>query len=692
MVSGHQVLTFVGAVLLIGVLALGEGGVAPPFPGFNSGREVRSAGSTVRPAVQQWTQEVVPASLGESSRHEPPGRVQLVQATDADVAAPGLRLNGTEPAQPHLPPSYAVEQLRPGFRAPAPDYRAERLAAENIAERIDPQLTIDLEVGRPMILRLKRPPVRDQVADPELLDVLEISESEYSLTAREPGATVLNFWFPSPTEPGATEVLTYLVRAADNQVARARDVRREQLRDLLTDLELEINRAFPNSAVRLTQVGTQVLVRGQARDIEEANAILSIVTSNVPQYRRPFDPANGVDGDALDPETADGALVETQVQQTASQLTPDGFLTETITTTAPNLTNNRAGRGNSIINLLEIGGVHQVMLKVTVAEVNRSAARSIGADLTLSGLDGVQLLTNLLGPGGAAATGASLIVNRADFDLVLNALKNLNLARSLAEPTLTTLNGQPANFQVGGSFPVPVVTGQTQNGLQGVQFQNFGVSLQFTPTVTDNDRIRLQLNAQVSTRDEAAGTQIGTANVPGLNQRQFSNTVELRAGQTLAVAGLIQNNLGANSNRVPWLGDMPYVGRIFSNDRTSYDEQELIVLVTPYLAGPIAEECRPPLPGSDYFEPTDWEFFVKGRLDGRRAEDFRSPVRDTRRRIKAYRHVEQRYIIGGVGHSNGRSCPPGVEEFSPIAPAGSSFATTGPELPLVPKHMPGVTP
>ncbi|MFV0444254.1 MAG: type II and III secretion system protein family protein [Planctomycetaceae bacterium] len=507
-------------------------------------------------------------------------------------------------------------------------------ASPYIAQRIDPEYEMQLQIGRPTILQLTQPPIRDQVADEGVVEMINITETELSLNGLAEGSTVVNFWFANPQHPDRPDVVSYLVRVLDDP---ERYYRREAL---LAELEREVNRAFPNSAIRLKYVGAQVLVQGQAKDIEEATNILRIVSSSLPNAaaaEAPFNPnefylaANDL-----------GEVDET------------GWLEAIIRgDTATGVNSNRINR--RIINQLQIGGVHQVMLKVTVAEVNRSAARSIGADLSVGGLDGVQFLTSLLGTPGA---GASLIVNQGDFDLVLNALKNLNLARSLAEPTLTTLNGQSANFQVGGSFPIPVVTGQTATGLQGVEFQNFGVSLQFIPTVTDHDRVRLQLNAQVSTRDESAGTQIGTANVPGMNQRQFSNTVELRTGQTLVVAGLIQNSLGATSNRVPFLGDIPYAGRLFSNDRTSYDEQELIVLVTPYLAAPIEECERPPLPGSDYFEPTDWEFFVKGRLDGRRAEDFRSPVRDTRRRIKAYRHLEQRYIIGGVGHSSGRLCPP----------------------------------
>lgn len=165
----------------------------------------------------------------------------------------------------------------------------------------------------------------------------------------------------------------------------------------------------------------------------------------------------------------------------------------------------------------------------------------------------------------------------------------------------------------------------------------------------------------MSTRNESIGTTIGGtgSTVPGLNTRDFQTTVELREGQTLAIAGLIQSNLGASSDRIPFAGDVPFLGRLFSSDNTSYDEQELVVLVTPYLVSPIeAGHELPPLPGSDYFEPDDLEFFLKGSITGHFAEDFRSPARTDMSKIKAYRRLEQELIIGQPGHSNGLLCPP----------------------------------
>lgn len=148
-------------------------------------------------------------------------------------------------------------------------------------------------------------------------------------------------------------------------------------------------------------------------------------------------------------------------------------------------------------------------------------------------------------------------------------------------------------------------------------YQNFGVTLQFTPYITDRTRIRLQLNASVSTPSTAT-TSVNGAQVPSqITQRQFITTVELREGQTLTVAGLIQNNFSGTSNRVPFWGDLPLIGRTGGVDSISSGEQELVVLVTPVLVHPL-EQCQtPPLPGNDIFEPGDVAFYLGGQLESR---------------------------------------------------------------------------
>src|SRR5262249_23496343 len=146
--------------------------------------------------------------------------------------------------------------------------------------------------------------------------------------------------------------------------------------------------------------------------------------------------------------------------------------------------------------------------------------------------------------------------------------------------------------------------------------------------VTDRDRIRLNVSATVSTRELSAAANVGGTNVPGLNTRTFTTTVELREGQTLGVAGLIQTNLGATASRVPLFGDLPIIGRAASFQQVTAGEQELVVLITPELVHPLDHHELPPmLPGADIYEPGDVEFYLLGRLESRRTYDYRSTVR-----------------------------------------------------------------
>lgn len=507
---------------------------------------------------------------------------------------------------------------------------------------------LNLQIGLPHILTFRQPPLRTYIPESgaAIAAIRYIDPEAPHRLAIEPlstGTTMLTMWFRDDSSPDGEEPVSWLVHVTDSEDGNgpASTARNQAYEVQLQALEREINYAFPNSSVQLSWVGSQVLLRGKAKDVEDATQIARIVSQSIPGNRRNREEEILDQSEYLSID-ADSILEAGSLPGALRGDTSSGI--------------NQGRINNRVINMLEIAGVHQVMLKVTVAEVNRSASRAIGADLQVGNLgDAVSFLTALGGP----TAGGFLVLDQGDFDLAISALKQLNLARSLAEPTLTTLNGQAANFNVGGSFPIPIVTGQTATGLQGVDFQNFGVQLRFVPVVTDGDRIRLTLQASVSTRDEAAAAQVGNTNVPGLNTRDFSNTVELREGQTLAVAGLIQTNLGATSSRVPFAGDVPVLGRLFSNDGTSYDEQELVILVTPYLVGPVDAEKHPlALPGSDYFEPDDVEFFLKGRLEGRIAEDYRSPVRTDLAKMKAFRRCEQRLIIGQPGHSNGLICPP----------------------------------
>lgn len=577
-----------------------------------------------------------PLEYLQETQPKPSSEIQAAQFTQETP-------NGATPIQqaPALPPVLREQpsrvELVPFGGSVETTPEAEQKFGRYVEQLIDPENTLDVQQGRPRLLLLKQIPFRIQIADESIADAVQITEREFSITGREVGSTVLNFWFSDPDKPERSEILSYLVRVfPDPEAGRRQEI-------VLEALEKEINRAFPNSAVRLTYAGNQVIVRGQAKDVEEATNILRIVSASVGQ---------GDDGNLpINPN-------EFNFLADFNEIIDSGGLGNAVR--GVNEAGVNANRiNNSVINMLEIAGVHQIMLKVTVAEVNRSATRSLGASLGLAGSEVsffsfAELVGNVASNVATGANSGGLFtVDTGDFDLALNVLRELNLARTLATPDLTTLNGQIAVFQAGGSFPVPVVTGATATGLQGTTFQDFGVSLFFTPVVTDKNRIRLQVNTSVSTLDEALAATVGNTNVPGLEDRTVSTTVELRQGETLAIAGLIQTGFVSGSARTPLLGDIPLLKQLFSVNTTSFDEQELVILVTPYLVGPLPEGTPLALPGSDVFEPDDFEFFILGLMEGCRAEDYRSPVRTDIYKMKQFRRLQQNYILGQPGYSNG---------------------------------------
>lgn len=506
---------------------------------------------------------------------------------------------------------------------------------------VDPMNTLDVIEGRARLLLLKEVPAQFQLVDPTVISANQLNDpKQFSVLGRKPGSTVLNLWFKDPKDAKKEVILSYLVRVLPDPEAKAR------LERVYKALEEEINKAFPKSRVRLTLVGDKLMVSGQAHDIYDATEIMRVARSNAPgqdstnRNRNPKPPVNTV-----------GATLPNPLDPT----NPTG---------TPGQSSYVLDGGDNVVNNMRVVGEHQVLLRVTVAEVNRAAARSIGVNFAVSNNSGQRVFANVTGGLLDGAT-RNLFVNldNGQVPLAISALRTLNYARSLAEPNLTALNGQPAFFLAGGQFPVPVLGGVGQfgngglggfgGGLQGVQFVPYGVQLTFTPYITDRDRIRLTMLATVSTRDNNAGANIAGANVPGLNARTFSTTVEMREGQTMAVAGLIQNNIGMQSDRVPFLGDLPYLGRLLSLDRTTSGEQELVVLVTPELVHPLNQNELLPLPGSDLFEPGDLEFYLRGRLESRRSEDYRSTVRTDWERMCSYRRCEKLYITGPTGHVEG---------------------------------------
>jgi pilus assembly protein CpaC len=279
-----------------------------------------------------------------------------------------------------------------------------------------------------------------------------------------------------------------------------------------------------------------------------------------------------------------------------------------------------------VLNHVKVGGPRQVLLRVKVMEVQRAKLRAMGFNFNAFGTDydvssGVGgLITNMPSILSALPTPSpdanfvfSLVDDSDTFIGILEALRQEDLLKILAEPNMVAVSGRPASFLAGGEFPIVV---PQSLGTTSIEFKEFGVRLDFVPIVMGTGRIHLEVRPEVSERDFTSGITVGETFVPGLTTRRVDTAVELNAGQTLAIAGLINNRVEARTSKVPLLGELPWVGAAFRRVRHEESEVELLILVTPEIVEAMdAEQVPPGGPGLETQSPTDIELFFKGFLE-----------------------------------------------------------------------------
>ncbi|APG26970.1 hypothetical protein A7E78_03455 [Syntrophotalea acetylenivorans] len=297
--------------------------------------------------------------------------------------------------------------------------------------------------------------------------------------------------------------------------------------------------------------------------------------------------------------------------------------------------------GDGITNLMRVSGIQQVMLEVKFAEVTRSSSRDlraafgwdglIGDDIAVGGIGG--LATNSNGTLSGATPGslllnfanfggdipANIFVEIGDFSAALRFLEEEGLARLLAEPRLVTQSGQEASFLAGGEFPIPV---PDDDGIT-IEYKEFGVALRFTPVVLSNGKISLRVAPSVSDIASSSTIPTGTITdfvVPNLITRKLESTVQLYDGQTLALAGLLQDSLRESVSKIPGLGDIPIIGTLFRSTSYQQERTDLMISVTPHLVT-ANKEGTIKYPGQDMKIPNRYEFYLEGRLEGRRSGD-----------------------------------------------------------------------
>ncbi len=498
-----------------------------------------------------------------------------------------------------------------GAFAQAPEVTLKQRVNSLVESVVSAELEVKVTKRRSKILRLKQDVFRVAVADPSILDFVAFGTREVEIIGKETGSTTVTLWAGDEQAP---QVLSMLVTVVKD------DAVDQQRRMEYAELESMINELFPNSRIQLIPIADKLIVRGQARDEIEATQIMSVIRENAGSA------SVGINGGGVT-LTAGG---------TAAEPFPDASQLPT----------------SNVIQMLNVPGEKQVMLKVRIAEIKRSAFRQLGADIDFN-INEFFLASALGGGGGNAIFSGTF--SDGSFNLILRALMNNGSAKILAEPNLVTLSGQPATFLSGGEFAVPTVVGVGGAQAATTSFKGFGTSIAFTPTVVDKDRIRLQVSPTFSTlnRDNAVN------GIFGLDTRQVTTTVDMREGQVLALAGLLQEQQNGNIRRVPFLGDIPGLGVLFSDKSISRDETELIVLVSPELVHPLDPEHAPQiLPGMEVTEPTDKDFFYYGDTEGRPNFHHRGTVwplyRSRLKRagyddLKSIEASQQFYLNGPIG-------------------------------------------
>ena len=278
-----------------------------------------------------------------------------------------------------------------------------------------------------------------------------------------------------------------------------------------------------------------------------------------------------------------------------------------------------------VSNLMVVGGTQQVMLKVRFAEMQRSVSKNLSSSLAInsnSGTVGGGVETGTWLDGGntlgvapvevrGTANGAMLLGFTAgafEFGVLLEALESKGMVRTLAEPNLTALSGQEAKFLAGGEYPIPVAAGE---GQIGIEYKPFGVELNFTPMVVDGDIINLTINAAVSSIDSTTSLEANGFAINAFKRRETSTTVEMRDGESFAIAGLLQDDFRDLNGQVPWLGDVPIIGALFRSAEYQRAQSELVIIVTPHLVSPVNGEALA-LPTDRVRIPTERELFLFG--------------------------------------------------------------------------------
>jgi len=485
----------------------------------------------------------------------------------------------------------------PSTRAAAPD-PASRMILTPTMNGI-----FEVPIYKSGVIRLEKKVKKISVGNPAIADIVILRNNELYVIGKALGSTNIAVWDGS------------------GQVFAAFSV--EVTHDL-ESLKVRLHELLPGEEIEVRSAQEKIILDGQVSGLVRMGAAVEIAQGYLPECMKTK-------------ATKGGASSETTVQQ------GDRSVAEC--------------KEGSVVNLLEVGGAHQVMLEVKVAEMARDVVRRLDSKVNIMGFgnnavggafSGGASFPNLLTPEGlvmpilgglnspwgppvtlfqpntptVADNGAFFSVLSGDFfmNAVFEITKENGLAKILAEPTLTTTSGQQAEFLSGGEFPIPVpgTFGQTT-----IQFKDFGVGVKFLPVVLDSKRISLKLNISVTELTDSNNVQVSVPEadsvfiIPALTKRSAQSSVELFDGQTIGIAGLIDEKTRALYDKLPGAGDIPMLGTLFRSQEFRSGQTELVIFVTPHLARPIAKN-RIQLPTDSFVPPSDLEFYLLGRMEARK--------------------------------------------------------------------------
>jgi len=327
--------------------------------------------------------------------------------------------------------------------------------------------------------------------------------------------------------------------------------------------------------------------------------------------------------------------------------TPQGLaLTGTVRTPddadrAVTAAKGQLGNDGKVENHLRVNESVQVSLHVRIAEMSRQLTRELGVNWTTGDTPaqlgkhvefGVTTTNQVVDSTITPSSIVTSLVHGWNLDNIIQALADDQLVHLLAEPNLTTMSGEPANFLVGGEFPIPVAT--NANTIS-VDFKQYGISLSFVPTVLNKDQIVLHVRPEVSALDKANGVTFFFGNsttgaglsIPGLTVRRADTTVQLGSGQSFAIAGLLEDQTTLTGNSLPGLGELPILGALFRSDSFQRSEDELVIVVTPYIVRPVNDASALRLPTDGWRAPTDIERILYLRQSGTHTPNFQAPKR-----------------------------------------------------------------